>query len=423
MISKINLNKVASYKSPTFLATDKKINLIYGLNGAGKSVLSTFLYKISALEYKDCSIDGLGPDDEILVYNQKFIQEIFFESENLNGIFTLSKANKDAELKISEAEKEIKRIEEQKRNKESELEKANNDIAAKQLKAKNKVWEVKTNYSGGDRVLEFCLEGYKSDGNKLLSFVEALKKPEFKPAKLIVELREEVQALAGDNAQKYSLLPKTIFPQEYIEKDIIFKKQIVGNENSTVAVFISELGSSDWVKAGLKYLQENIIGTNEKCPFCQELTISNELIRGIKEYFDESYEKDLKQLNDFLNEYVEGIDAIPDISVYEANPKLDSYKKDFELKYNSLVKIYTDNKKLIEDKIKTPSIPVSLKDSKTALQDLLDIIDSVNKLTQEHNSKIDNKEKAFKDIKTIFWNIIRWEYDHSIAEFILQKIK
>ncbi|PSD44229.1 hypothetical protein C7E23_03125 [Elizabethkingia anophelis] len=45
MITKINLNNVASYKSHTTLETDKKINLIYGLNGTGKSTLSNFLHK------------------------------------------------------------------------------------------------------------------------------------------------------------------------------------------------------------------------------------------------------------------------------------------------------------------------------------------------------------------------------------------
>lgn len=44
MITKITMDKVASYKSPVSLETDKKVNLIYGLNGTGKSTLSDFLY-------------------------------------------------------------------------------------------------------------------------------------------------------------------------------------------------------------------------------------------------------------------------------------------------------------------------------------------------------------------------------------------
>ncbi len=44
MITKIGLNCIASYKNIAALETDKKINLIYGLNGTGKSTLSNFFY-------------------------------------------------------------------------------------------------------------------------------------------------------------------------------------------------------------------------------------------------------------------------------------------------------------------------------------------------------------------------------------------
>jgi wobble nucleotide-excising tRNase len=202
MLTKITLNKIASYKTPTILNTDKKINLIYGLNGTGKSTLSNYLYKSSEAKYKDCSIDGLN-DSELLVYNQSFIHDNFFETENLNGIFTLSKTNKDAETKVLNAQKEIKEYEIEKSGKENELRKTNEGLAEKQLVAKNKIWEIKTKYSGGDRVLEFCLEGYKSDRFKLLNHIISFKKPEIAPTKTVDELKEEVQALAGDNAQKY----------------------------------------------------------------------------------------------------------------------------------------------------------------------------------------------------------------------------
>ena len=126
MITKLNLNNVASYKSPTVLETDKKVNLIYGLNGTGKSTLSNFLHQISDEKYKNCSIEGLDDSHEILVYNQRFILENFFEPENLKGIFTLSKENKDAETSITNAVKEIStlRIQEEAKRKELETEKS-----------------------------------------------------------------------------------------------------------------------------------------------------------------------------------------------------------------------------------------------------------------------------------------------------------
>lgn len=103
MLKSINLNKVASYKNKVSLITDKKINLIYGLNGAGKSTFSNYLYDRNDSKYKDCSIKGLDSDHEILVYNNTFIQENFFEADDLKGIFTLSKENKEAEIKIANA--------------------------------------------------------------------------------------------------------------------------------------------------------------------------------------------------------------------------------------------------------------------------------------------------------------------------------
>ena len=93
MITKISLNKVASYKKPTVLETDKKVNLIYGLNGTGKSTLSDYLLKSSDSKFKDCAIEGLSNDDEILVYNQSFIRENFFESESLNRNFKAETIN------------------------------------------------------------------------------------------------------------------------------------------------------------------------------------------------------------------------------------------------------------------------------------------------------------------------------------------
>ena len=423
MISKISLNKVASYKNLTVLETDKKVNLIYGLNGTGKSILSDYLLNPTNSKFKDCSIEGFNDDTDILVYNQTFIKDEFYEPDSLKGIFTLSKKNKEAEIKIADADKEIKRIEIEKAIKEKELQTAKDDIASKQETAKNKIWEIKKNYTGGDRVLEFCLEGYKSDGNKLLAFIEELPKPANKPTKTINAIKEEVQSLTGDNAQKYDVLNPILFPVQSIESESLFNKQIVGNENSTVSELINKLGNSDWVKDGLKYLPAEVKEEKEICPFCQELTISKLLFQSIKGYFDESYEADINSLKAFYKSYLEAIQSIPDKSTFESNPKYEIYKKDFELKYNVFFKVVGDNLKLIENKIKSPSIAVTLKKSDNSLEELNGIIENINNLVKEHNGKIDRKEIALNELKTLFWEIMRWEYDQTITTFISDKVQ
>jgi wobble nucleotide-excising tRNase len=418
MISKITLNKVASFKNIAVLETDKKVNLIYGLNGTGKSTLSNFFHKQSEEIYKEASIEGLDSNHEILVYNQTFIRENFFESESLKGIFTLSKSNRDAKTKITNAQKEIKKFEAEKGIKNKELEKEKTSINKKQESTKDTVWKIKTDYSGGDRVLEFCLDGYKGSKDTLFKHIAELTKPTVKPAKSIDNLKNDLQSISGDNAQNYSELPQITFASQNVEKETLFNKQIIGNENSTVSQLIKELGNPDWVKSGLQYLPTEPTQENARCPFCQEKTISNILIDNLKNYFDASYEADIDSLKSFLEKYSQAILSIPNKSFFEANPKFETYKKDFEIKYNGFVKAIENNKKLIEDKIKTPSISVTLTNSIKSLQELNEVIQKINALVAEHNKNIEQKETVKSNIKKSFWEIMRWEYDQTISAFI-----
>lgn len=421
MITKINLNKVASYKSQTTLETDKKVNLIYGLNGTGKSTLSNYLHQQRDEKYKSCSVEGLDHNHETLVYNQTFIQDAFFESENLKGIFTLSKENKEAETKIANAQKEIVKLEKEKETKGKELEKEKLEINQKQETAKNAVWKIKNYYSGGDRVLEFCLDGYKGSKDNLFYHIIGLPKPVAKPIKSIDDLKNDLQSISGDNAQKYSVLSQITFVSQSIESETLFNKQIVGNENSTISQLIKELGNSDWVKTGLQYLSVEEIQENTICPFCQEKTISTSLIESLKNYFDASYEADINSLKFFLEEYTQAFQSIPNKSIFEKNPKFEMHKNDFEIKYNMFIKIVEDNIKLIENKIKTPSVSVDLISSTKSLEEINEVIQKINGLVTEHNKNIDQKETVKTNIKKTFWEIMRWDYDQTISSFNADK--
>lgn len=422
MIKSINLNNVASYKNNATLKTDKKVNLIYGLNGTGKSTLSNYLHNQTAEKYRNCSIDGLDESHEIVVYNQNFIHENFFEAENLKGIFTLSKENKEAEIKISNAKKEVEKIRIDTEIKAKELEVEKLSINKKLNKVKETVWKIKTDYSGGDRILESCLDGYKGSKDSLFNYIISLKKPAMKPTKSIDELKNDLQSISGNNPQKYLNLSKITFGAQNVENETLFSKQIVGNENSTVSELIRELGNSDWVKTGLQYIPNEKLDENSTCPFCQEKTISNILIESIQSYFDESYEADLNALDSFLAAYSKAIQEIPNKSIFEENPKFELYRKDFEIKYSNFFKFVENNKKLIEDKIKNPSTSIFLRNSEEALEELNGVIEKINALVCEHNNKIDQKEEVERNIKKTFWEIMRWEYDQDVSSINSDKL-
>lgn len=416
MITKIELNDVASYKAITTLETDKKVNLVYGLNGTGKSILSNFLYDKADTAFSKCSIAGLN-NEEILVYNLRFIQDYFYEPDNLKGIFTLSKENKEAEEKIRNAQKEITTIEGKKTSKSEEIVKIYTALSQKKQNAENKVWEVKTKYTGGDRVLEFCLEGLKGKKEKLFQHISSIVKPEGKPDKTTDELKKEVESLQGENAQRYSSIPAINFTGHEIESERLFQKEITGNENSTVAELISKLDNSDWVKQGLAYLPEEISEDNESCPFCQEKTITQNILSNIKDYFDESYENDLIELKTLLSDYETAINSIQSRETYEANSFVVESKTEFENKYNQALTVLDNNKRKIEDKLKSPSQQVILENSSDAIKNLNQFINNINQKIDEHNQRIDNKEESLIQIKETFWNIMRWDYDQTLSAY------
>ncbi len=428
MITKITMNGVASYKAPAVLETDKKVNLVYGLNGTGKSILSNYLYEKENGDFSKCNIENLNNED-ILVYNQKFIQDYFYESDNLKGIFTLSKENKEAEKKIKNAEKEIEKLEIDKKSKTDSITTHTGDLSQKKKHAENKTWEIKDRFAGGDRVLEYCLSGLMGRKESLFNHLSGITKPAHQSTKSTDQLKKEVEAIQGSTAQKYDLLPKINFTAQKVEKKQLFQKNIIGNKNSTVASLINKLKNSDWVKEGLKYLPQEIEDSGEFCPFCQEKTVTITLLKNIQEFFDETYENDINELKNLLSLYENDISLLPPKETFDSIPFIDEEKNKFENLYNAVTQLLSKNKTKIREKHKTPGQEISLSDSTNAINDFNQFIEKVNKSISDHNSKIDNKDDSLDNIKKQFWAIVRWDYDQTLSAYktdktdIEQKIK
>lgn len=155
------MKNVASYKAETVLETDKKVNLIYGLNGMGKSTLSSYLYDMTGEPYRECRVEGLGNTDKVLVYNQKFIADNFYETEEISRYFYITKKNKEVKKIVDEAKIKLKTLIENQSMIEKEREELGDKYQKQLLDFYKEVWKIKTEYTGGDRVLEYCLEGFK----------------------------------------------------------------------------------------------------------------------------------------------------------------------------------------------------------------------------------------------------------------------
>ena len=113
MIEKIVMNCVASFKDKVEIKDLGKYNFFYGLNGTGKTIVSEYLRNVGKnndndedkVKFSQCSIEG--SKDDILVYNEHFIQENFVETDKQQGIFNLSEENVEAKKEIEKKKEKI----------------------------------------------------------------------------------------------------------------------------------------------------------------------------------------------------------------------------------------------------------------------------------------------------------------------------
>lgn len=416
MISKIVLNGVASYRKEAVLETDKKVNLFYGLNGTGKSTFSEFLYDHSDDRFSQCRIEGLEDNDTILVYNQKFVQDTFYEPQGIHGIFTLSKGNAEVQKVIDTASAEVKKLTEQKKKIEEKKTKDEQRHLSEIEEYKKQVWKIKTEYTGGDRVLEFCLEGLKGNKDTLFKHLVSLEKQEDEMDYSVDDLKKEAQQLQGD-AQSRQLLSKLLINVDDIEQSELLSKIIVGNKNSSVAAVIEEFGNSDWVNTGIKYVHMD--GEKGVCPFCQQETITKKFLDQISAYFDESYNQDKSLIEQMISRYeLEIKKAIDFLDIIKEDSFLEKERTEIENLSANLTSVSEQNLNSLREKAKTPSIQVSLQPIGKIIASVNSIIENVNSEITLYNQRIADIKGSKSKIKDRFWRLMRKEYNSVIELYV-----
>lgn len=413
MITKISINNVASYKSPTALVTDKPVNLIYGLNGAGKTTISKFLNDLEGDKYSECEIEPKTAKNYIFrVYNQSFVDEVFFNQDVQKGIFTLSKENKSAEIKIAQAKNKQLSIQEKQTNIQNTLNQTNKDIERLKTKTQNTCFKIKQKFCGGDRILDQAgfLTGLKYKA-PLLEHILGLDREDID--KEISDIESEVELLKKTSSEGITELPLIHSTDGYqqIETDNLFKQVIVGKTDSTISELIDYLGSADWFTDGLDYLNQS----KERCPFCQQ-PIDFELKHKLLDYIDDSYKTNINELNRLKRNYDELVVHLPTWDFFQDSAFIENLDK-FKNLYNGLKQVLKQNQKLIDEKINKPSQIIELTDTKTAIKELNSEIERANLKINAHNLKVKNKRKSLLQLKADFWQIQRNKYHDTICSY------
>ena len=415
MLTEIKLNGFASFKHETCLQTDKPINFVYGLNGTGKSSLTRYLAHRDDPKYAQCSITpAIDPDKEvILVYNQDYISETFVDKDRQNGVFTLSKQNKKAYDAIQKATQKLAELDVQDKAIEEAQKKSDATLATAESQAKDKLWELKTKYSGGDRVLDYCLEGYK--GSKAALFIK-VKDTKIKPDEVlrpIETLRQELIQLTSVEGRTYPLLPE--LPNLPIKEDDIslLKKVIVGNQESTISEVMDEFANATWVRTGIQYIDKD----GHRCPFCHQETITDDFLKELKSYFDESYEQDIKALQLLEQTLSDTLVRIAPDTSFEENPVIAPLREKYLIAFQDFKASLTATLATVRLKIERPNIEQELSFCQAEVDAVNAIIKEANNQITKFNARVAKLTDVKESIKEEFWKFQRREYDTTLSTY------
>ena len=411
------------YKKETKLDCSHKINLIYGLNGVGKSTLSNFLFTYPNIDkrYANCKLNTLHSDEVLLVYNQNFIQKNFYESENQNGIFSLNSENKDALTAIDNANKKIDQLNNSFDEKNKLMDDLKTQLDRVKKNAEANTWKIKTSYTGGDRILDYCFEGLgvKNNSEKLFEYLLQIPLPSTE-INSIESIKKDIQLFSDTTQNEVSFFPQCEYKGFEIETNLLFSKIIIGNQANTFSDVINALKNSDWVRKGLEYLPKTTLISPAKCPFCQNKTITNEFITNLKEYFDKSYAKDLNELEKLAVLYQVEYEKIPSKDLINQYPPALEYKEQYNLLILQLQNAVSKNIEKIKQKNETPSLPIQLVPTEALYNDLNKLIENINTTIHEYNLKIQKRVENLKSAKNNFWLRMRLDYDSTISSYLAE---
>lgn len=405
MINRICIDDVATFKEKVEFSPNL-INYIYGFNGSGKTTLSNVLD--DPTKYEKCIIEkNENETSEMVVYNKKFVDELFSDSSKLKGIFTLGKDSGEALEIISKSKntidsllKENQGLEKNILKKESEKKQYDDELKEECWKIKAKIFNEFSKSLAGygsskDKFKLKCLD-VTGDKAKLKQYNDLLNN-----YKLLydneLQIKSEIENVNGD--ELYT-----------IEQKNIFQEVIKGNDETTVSELINKLNNSDWVKQGLNYLEKS----DNKCPFCQQEL--NENITHLAEYFNKEYEEKCNNLLELQSQYDKVSNGLLNnvANISNIHFKDDS---DMKLYYEKLESIINSNKKDIESKINAPSNALKLNSTQDIVSKINEKINNLNLNIRENNKKLSNindeKNKFVEDL----WNYIVCQLETEISAF------
>ena len=418
MIENIFIKDVASY-SPSGSRIDglKKVNYFFGNNGSGKSTITKYLYDLSLngeseIDFSGCYQNGFdSTNNQILVFNEKFIDRNFIARDTQVGIFSLNQRNEEIDSKIELIQNDLYAFE----NKISKFEnKKKHLLKDKETKYKN----LKTD----------CFNQRKSTLNSFLAIKDTFPKKQvqnhydelIKTSLSDVSIDLTFESLVSNYKEYYdsqlikieSIIDVNLFNSvidiENESKDIL-QKIIVGNKDVDIAQMIDDLKIKKWVEDGIENLTKN--KSLQHCPFCQKETIDEELVKKFEEYFDETYKNNIDEIKRIEKRYIES----KNLFIQNLQNVLLEFNNE-----NKISNLITKLKDILQKNIILFAEKIEKSNEKKELISILDfkeIIEQINIFIEDNNNNFENLDAHKKDFLNDIWIYLKNESSDDIEKY------
>lgn len=425
MIESISLSNIATYspdKSENIVNL-KPINFFYGANGAGKTTISRLIENpaISA----DSRITWLRNSQiPAMVYNNDFITSNFTDSKELQGVFTLGKAEQAQLDRLASLKDERKRHEQMKTKSiilldgEDGKTGKNAELISLEAKLVARCWEQKRKH---DDHFKGAFTGLRN--NKEAFKARVLQEYASNSSALVdlADLQERALVLYGELPSKMFSVPSLDLSRlTSFEASPVLAKKVLGKDDVSISAIIQRLGNSDWVRQGMKFLEH----TDGQCPFCHQ-NIPHDFEKNLADYFDESFEADSKAIATLHANYYQVADEV----LTQARNLLASdcshlNKDKVGLEIQALEAVILVNKNRMDKKVSSPSSGVTLEGLKDIEDGIAGLVEAANVKVTENNRLAASFAAEQNKLTGEIWNyVIDTELKNTLADYTSEKDK
>lgn len=419
MIKSINMKNCATYPiEGAIIENCQKINFFYGPNGSGKSTISNFLYNQNDPKYSMCEIDWENNTCiDIVVYNREFRNRHF--KEDIEGIFTLGEATIEEVAVLDEMKKERDKKQEEYLNRKNSLNKKKEEEKELKDEFRDDVWNII--FKKNETYFQEAFSGLRNSKEKFRDEVINRYKESHSSSETRESLMKRSNTLFSKKPEKYNVISISVdeFASELseIEKDSIWGKIVVGNQDISISRLIEHLDNADWVNKGRSY-----IGDNGICPFCQQKTITTDLEQQLNAFFSGEYERDIQHIRELIEKYRSASEIlIAKFDTLTENEFMVSIGDLDVSKYNTLLEslklLLTSALEKMLSKEKEASKKIVLMESREKINELLAIISNANTNIIAHNKIVDNYNGEKKKLVDAVWEFLMTEQVTLISEY------